>query len=1009
MREPAPLDIAIRVYPEIDGATRKPRLHPPWHRPGAMLVFDTETRTDATQGLMFGCFRFVVDGQCVQEGLFHARDLSEREINTLRNYVQSHSPDVARHGRSTLDLLSLDEFLTILFRAAYKGRCLLVGFNLPFDLSRVAFDVAPARGEFAGGFSLGLWSYVDKKGRRKRNSFRPRIGIRHIDSKRALIGFTARNSPDRDDLDSDKNTGKSRTFRGNFLDLRTLAFALDRSHSLKSACGGFDVEHGKVEAPGHGKITAKYVDYCRRDVVATAELAEKLLEEFERHPIQLRATSAFSPASIGKAYLRAMGIFPVLDRQGDLQPYVGYAQSAFFGGRTSAHIRKVPVPVVYTDFLSMYPTVNSLLNLWDFVIANQIAIRTGCNAEIQAFLEQISMDALFDQSTWKQLTGFVRLVPQGDILPARCQYNPATNDWQVGMNHLYVRNPNDALWFSLPDVVASVILTGRVPAIVDSFILESQGKLPTLRPTTLRGAIEVDPRTQDFFRVVIEERKKVSRRNNISETERERLNKALKVLANSASYGIYAEMNRQDTNDRVLVRCHGLDADPFSRPVQNPEILGEFCFPPLASLITGAARLMLALLEKCISDMGGTYAMEDTDSMAIVATRRGGLVDCPGGNRRKKDGTRAVRALSWNQTKRIAERFESLNPYDKSAVSGSILKIEDDNFDPSTGEQRQLWCYAISAKRYALFLRNDRGTPELLRKGKNNHENRWSEHGLGHLLNPTDPESEDREWIARVWLGILNSATGRRNASLPFGTTPAVGRVTVSNPAILRALEGVNSGKEYSQQIKPFNFLLSCHVAPMGHPVGTDPARFHLIAPYETNPAQWAQQKWIDQYSGRLFRISTGQHYSSRQTANVKTFGDVVSDYVFHAEPKCADTRGNICDKDTRGLLYRRYVSIDRIRFIGKESNELEEIDAGLVHSAADAYTEYVDPSRDEWATKIKPMLKTISLSRLCAETGFSRRTLINWRKGKSRPHPRNQNDLIHSLRRMKSFGSSIS
>ena len=40
---------------------------------------------------------------------------------------------------------------------------------------------------------------------------------------------------------------------------------------------------------------------------------------------------------------------------------------------------------------------------------------------------------------------------------------------------------------------------------------------------------------------------------------------------------------------------------------------------------------MLALLERCVTDLGGTYAMEDTDSMAIVATQRGGLIECPGG------------------------------------------------------------------------------------------------------------------------------------------------------------------------------------------------------------------------------------------------------------------------------------------------------------------------------------------------------------------------------------------
>jgi hypothetical protein len=359
-----------------------------------------------------------------------------------------------------------------------------------------------------------------------------------------------------------------------------------------------------------------------------------------------------------------------------------------------------------------------------------------------------------------------------------------------------------------------------------------------------------------------------------------------------------------------------------------------------------------------------------------------------------------VKALSWRQVGGIVERFKSLSPYDNSAVPGSILKVEDDNFDLKTGKQRQLWCYAISAKRYALFLRNANGTPELLRKEKNNSENRWSEHGLGHLLNPTDSESDDREWIAHVWQQILNSAVGRRIVPMSFQATPAVGRVTVSNPAILRALETLNSGKNYPEQIKPFNFLLSCHVKPLGHPVGVDPARFHLIAPYEMNPAKWTHLEWTDQYSGQAFRIFTSEHYSSRQTASVKTFGDVISEYEFHAEPKCADSKGNTCEKTTRGLLQRRHVLIDRIRFIGKESNELEEIDAGLIHSAADAYTEFIDPSRDDWAVKIRPALKRIVLSKLRKETGFSRRALINWRTGKSRPHPRNQGRLVDFLRR---------
>ena len=149
------------------------------------------------------------------------------------------------------------------------------------------------------------------------------------------------------------------------------------------------MKHGKQSVQCHGVITNEYIDYNRRDVLATAELAAKLLAEYDKHPIDLQPTKAFSPASIGKSYLEAMGIQPILDRQPDFpKTYLGYAQSAFFGGRTSAHIRKTPVPVVYTDFLSMYPTVNINMGLWKFVTAKKITIVEHCQSEISEFLEE---------------------------------------------------------------------------------------------------------------------------------------------------------------------------------------------------------------------------------------------------------------------------------------------------------------------------------------------------------------------------------------------------------------------------------------------------------------------------------------------------------------------------------------------------------------------------------------------------------------------------------------------
>src|SRR5258708_13524203 len=211
------------------------------------------------------------------------------------------------------------------------------------------------------------------------------------------------------------------------------------------------------------------MEYNERDVLATSEVAVKLLEEYEKHPITLQATKAYSSASIGKAYLHAMGIKPVLERQPDFpKEYLGYAESAFFGGRTSAHIRKVLAPIVYNDFLSMYPTVNSLMGLWQFVTAEEIRVIEHCKEEIQAFLGSGTADNLFKPEAWKHLTGFVKIIPDGDILPTRGRYSVETNDWQVAANYLHgdPGNPGHALWFSLPDVVVSVLLTGRVPKII---------------------------------------------------------------------------------------------------------------------------------------------------------------------------------------------------------------------------------------------------------------------------------------------------------------------------------------------------------------------------------------------------------------------------------------------------------------------------------------------------------------------------------------------------------------
>lgn len=983
---PDRLPIAVRAYTPSTKQRKASRAHP-WTMPATVLDFDTEATTDPTQRLLFGVWRVYHENTLIDEGLFHGDDLGIEDRAKLRAYARTHRADTTR--REPLRLLSRRDFLTEVFwPVAYKQRGLVVGYNLPFDLARIAVGSGTARGAFfGGGFSLVFWDYL-KDGRWQENRYRPRLTVKSIDSKRSLLGLTRRRAPDVEDLipehATDGRADPSYVFPGHFLDLRALAFALtNASHSLASACAAFGVEHGKAVAEEHGVITEAYIDYARRDVLATSELLEKLLEEFSRHPIALSPTKAYSPASIGKAYLKEMGIVPPLERWPDFQPEIlGYAMTAYYGGRAECRIRRTPVPVVYLDFLSMYPTVNALMRLWEMLTADRLDVEDATE-DIRDLLATVTVETVFDPAFWRTLPALVQIDPDHDILPVRAQYDGG-QAWQIGHNVLAAGEPR---WYTLADCVASTLLSGKSPRILNALRLVPHGMQPGLQPVKLRGEIDVDPTFDDFFRQVIELRKSLP--EDLSSEEHARLGGVLKVLANSTSYGIFAEMNRQEvgggTTEHVTV--HGLDAEAFVTRVSGPEEPGTFCFPPLAAFIAGAARLMLALLERCVTDLGGTYAMCDTDSMAIIATAQGGLVPCPGGSERsrRKD---AIRALSWAQGETIRARFARLNPYDPDRIPSSVLKLEDVNVDRE-GNQQQVWCLAISAKRYCLYTRDDDGTPQLVK---------WSEHGLGHLLNPTDPDSDDRDWMRQVWQGIVQERLGLPCREPAWLDRPALSRLTVSSPELLKPFATLNAGKPYPDQVKPFNFLLVGHVRKLGYPVGVDPSRFQLIAPYESDAAQWTQLPWFDRYSGTRVQVSTTEADDGPQKARLQSLRDVIGEFQTHPEAKSADVDGNACSRRTVGLLQRRVVRETYVAHVGKETNKLEEVVAGFEQDPEVIYTEYHDPKRDPWTAGVLPLVRQADLQTLSATTGISTRQLRNLAQGRARPHPRNRATLERIL-----------
>jgi hypothetical protein len=564
--------------------------------PGYALVLDCETTVDQWQSLNFGCYRYCLLGQngyqAVEEGLFYADDLGPEQRAVLRKYGKTHGVEV----------VSRSEFTQRIFWQAVRAEALVVGFNLPFDLSRLAVEGCwtTRRG---GAWSLTMNQYRDPEtGKLRENKFRPRVTVKPKDGKGCFFRLV---NPRR------QNGTEFPPIR--CIDLKTLFWALyNKSHTLDSACKDRGIP-GKVE--GHkptGRVTIEEIEYNRQDGIATVGLLNALKLEFDCHPINLNPDRAFSPASIAKAYLEQMGLSLPSAKFKPPPEINAIAMQSYYGGRVESRIRNTAVPVVYVDFMSQYPTVNTLMGLWSFLRAEQL-IAEDATEEIREFLKGVTLERTFNPNVWEQLPFFALIEPTEDITPVRTRYNKKTSN--IGVNPLTSHKP---IWFAGPDIVGSVLLARKVPKILKAIRVATKGTQAGLQPTSLRSAVYVDPISQDFFRAIIEARARIKADKTISESERKALVYFLKILANAGSYGLFVELNaerirnKSKTNrEKIHVYSGEEDFQTASEIVETP---GPWYCPIFASLITSAGRLLLAMLERSIGDAKGSYAMCDTDS-----------------------------------------------------------------------------------------------------------------------------------------------------------------------------------------------------------------------------------------------------------------------------------------------------------------------------------------------------------------------------------------------------------
>ena len=143
--------IALRGYTRKTSLPSEKSFHReenfPLHH-NRVLVFDTETTIDPCQNLKFGSFQIYHDHALQMEGLFYDPGmLNETETVILTRYGETKG----------IEIYTVQDFIeTVFYPEIFRNRTLCIGFNLAFDLSRLAYRAGESRKRNLGGFTFSL-------------------------------------------------------------------------------------------------------------------------------------------------------------------------------------------------------------------------------------------------------------------------------------------------------------------------------------------------------------------------------------------------------------------------------------------------------------------------------------------------------------------------------------------------------------------------------------------------------------------------------------------------------------------------------------------------------------------------------------------------------------------------------------------------------------------------------------------------------------------------------------
>jgi len=797
-----------------------------------------------------------------------------------------------------------------------------------------------------------------------------------------------------------------------FLDTMTLSFALlGKAMSLDTLCKTLqlpDEQRKKERTEGilddSATISKEDLEYAFQDIVATFACYRKLKGLYKEHGCSKPIHRLYSSASLGKAHLEEFGFRPFLKQHPDFdKKMLAVAMAGYFGGKSMIGYRLQPVEVLHADFKSQYPTVNTLMRLQDVLLAERVKIEDATE-EIQRLVGRDVNELLAKlqhKDFWFKLAVYCQVQPDGqDMLPIRADYAHEVNN--VGWPYVKSEIP---LWYTLADVIASKLLTGKTPEVIEARKLVASKEKYETHTHSLMGLPSIDLNETDFFTEVINLRTKVKKQGGpLAESQQ----LGLKLIANGTSYGALVEMNqgeeKAEKTKHLFYTVDGEEEISFQAREGTP---GKFFSGPVGALIPAAGRLLLAIAETLGKQRGLDIAFCDTDSSAFV---------------RPENMSRDTFIKQFND---VLGWFDGLNPYNSDE---HIFQSEKVNM--WEGEYEPLYFIGVSAKRYVMFNRLKDGTYRI---------RKFSSHGMGGLAKPyrddTSPFAQIPEphknvsdlggarWTYDLWYSFIDALEhghdlydwayqGRKmfpdkwgvpvfNCTMPELRVPAYHQVTVSTAHLYNQFKTL-------PYHRPFNFFVLLPsidaknnrgrigmFVPDVIQNGDSPELIELIT-----KKQFYNQVKRPLYAPLVKHPSELGYHNVRLIDNNElipawydfvTVGEAINGYFNHPEAKAINGH-------QIGKMLPHHVNLDGVVYIGKESNE---ITFDLLYDTNeliidDRYKYYANEYGG--ISNLSAVLQKYKVDDVMRASELPRRTVYNARKGKIQPSTKTKLQLMKAI-----------